>query len=82
MSGENLYLYAWQVQEPDGQWSMVGALVPETGSHMPLVHRSLQVIEHLRPLATDHAAATRQKLRLARYGLAQVLETRDYSKKA
>jgi hypothetical protein len=72
MDGDTLY--AWQVQEPDGQWSMVGALIPGVGEHAPLIHRDLLLIRRLEGLARMHADATGQPLRLARFTLAEVLE--------
>jgi hypothetical protein len=73
-SGDGDALYAWQVQEPDGRWSMVGALVAEFGSHTPLVHRSLDIILQLANYAKSHAATTGQPLRLARFTLDKTLE--------
>lgn len=67
-------LYAWQVQEPDGQWSMVGALIPGIGEHTPLIHRDLLLIRRLEGLARKHAEQTGQPLRLARFALTEVLE--------
>jgi hypothetical protein len=81
VSGDGNELYAWQVQEPDGRWSMVGAMIPPTndlglpsGAHLPLIHRSLKVVDLMRPFAEAHAAQTGQPLRLARFSLAEVLE--------
>jgi hypothetical protein len=67
-------LYAWQVQESDGRWSMVGALVPQTGTHQPLIHRRLDIVERFGPLARAHAEGTGQPLRLARFDLTEVLQ--------
>ena len=61
-------LYAWQVQEPDGKWSLVGALIPSLGTHSPLIHRSLDIVrDNFGPLAREHADRTGQRLRLARF---------------
>lgn len=68
------HLYAWQVQEPDGRWGMVGTYVVETSCHMPLVHRDYDVIKRLGGYAMSHAIGTQQKLRLARFALAEVIE--------
>jgi hypothetical protein len=67
-------LYAWQVQEPDGRWSMVGALVPELGTHTPLVHRKMAVVRRFEQLAREHAVRTNQKLRLAKFVLDSVVD--------
>jgi hypothetical protein len=71
MDGDTLY--AWQVEEPDGRWSMVGALIPETGINTPLIHRSYQIIKSFEQLARNHAERTSQPLRLARFVLEEVL---------
>jgi hypothetical protein len=68
-------LYAWQVQERDGRWSMVGALIPATGTHSPLVARSFRIAQHFEPLAREHAVKTGQKLRLAKFILMEVVKT-------
>lgn len=67
-------LYAWQVEEPDGRWSMVAASIGPMGSQAPLIHRSLDIIEKFRPLAEAHAEATEQPLRLAHFRLDKVIE--------
>jgi hypothetical protein len=72
--GDGNTIYAWQVQEPDGRWSMVGALIPELGTHSPLVHRDLLLMRRLEGTARGHAEATGQPLRLARFDLAELLE--------
>lgn len=69
--GDNLY--AWQVQEPDGQWSMVMSMVPGVGQAV-LIHRRLDIMGQMRPLAEGHSQATGQPLRLVRFTLAEVLE--------
>ena len=73
-------LWAWQVQEPSGGWSLVGAMIgdPDTGEgmHTPLIHRNQEVVEKfMEPLARSHAEATGQKLRLAHF----ILVPRDIS---
>jgi hypothetical protein len=68
-------LWAWQVQEPDGKWSMVGALLPEplagmgTSTHTPLIHRKHEVVIMMADLAKGHARVTGQPLRLAEFAL-------------
>lgn len=76
-------IYVWQVQEPTGDWSMVGAMIPPdagpglpTAVHTVLIHRDRTVAEQLRPLAQMHAADTGQPLRLARFTVTEVLEGR------
>ena len=66
-------LFAWQVQEPDGRWSMVAAGI-DSDTQMPLIHRSLDIMERFRPIAELHARTTNQPLRLAKFSLATVLE--------
>jgi hypothetical protein len=72
VSGDTLY--GWQVQEPDGRWSLVGALITETMTHAPLIHRDLGIARRLGGHARAHAEATGQKLRLGKFVLAEVLE--------
>ena len=58
---------------------MVGTMIPGpagTSMHTPLIHRNLDVVEQMRPLAEVHAAATDQPLRLARFTVTEVLEGR------
>lgn len=69
MKGDELY--AWQVREPDGRWSLISALI--SGNHMPLIHRELQVVYGLMPIAKAHARAMGQRLRLAHFILSEVL---------
>jgi hypothetical protein len=72
-------LYAWQVQEPDGRWSMVAAGF-SVDVQMPLIHRSLEFIQSdtIRALAEAHADVTSQPLRLAHFTLSDVVEKRDW----
>lgn len=71
MSGD--ILYAWQVQEPTGDWSTVA--VGMSGLMMPLIHRDLDfAMRKLKSLAQAHAKATGQPLRLAQFNLAAVME--------
>ena len=60
-------LWAWQVQEPDGQWSMVGALLD--GRHTPLIHRKYDVVLMMASMAKTHSERTGQPLRLAEFVL-------------
>lgn len=70
-------LYAWQVQESDGRWSMVGAVLPNmTWGHVPLIHRDLGVVRRMRELAENHAEQTGQPLRLVKFEITETLETR------
>jgi hypothetical protein len=73
MTNDGSRLYAWQVQEPDGRWSLVGAIVPGLG-HMPLISRSSDIARKTAGIARDHARQTNQELRLARFDLAEVME--------
>jgi hypothetical protein len=74
-------LWAWQVQEPDGKWSMVGAMMPSPvpglpDTHTPLVHRKREVAMMMAQLAAAHSTQTGQPLRLAEFVLKnQWLET-------
>ena len=72
--GDGDTLYAWQVREPDGRWSMVGALLPGVGEHVPLIHRDLLMIRRMEGLARNHAEQTGQPLRLVKFGITEVLE--------
>lgn len=58
-------IYAWQVQEPDGRWSMIGVMVQ--GKHSPLIHRDPDLIEAMKPLAVEHAAKMGAPLRLMQF---------------
>lgn len=66
-------LYAWQVQEPDGGWAIVGALVPGIDMVMPLVGRSREAIVRAGPIARTHALEAGQHLRFVRFDLGEVL---------
>jgi len=66
-------LYAWQVLEPGGDWSIVAAGL-SADHQWPLIHRSHEIIQELKPFAVTHATATKQQLRLARFTLSDVLE--------
>lgn len=74
MDADGSDLYAWQVQEPDGRWSMVGAFIPGVGDHAPLIHRDLLIVRRLEGYARAHSTATGQTLRLAKFTLAEVLD--------
>ena len=71
-------LYVWQAQEASGEWSMIGVVIPDPVSgiplHTPLIHRKRDVVLEMRELAERHAIATGQPLRLARLTLTEVLE--------
>ena len=61
-------LWAWVTLEPNGNISLVAAIMPGVAAimpgvamAMPLINRRRDVIERARPLARDHAAATGQK---------------------
>jgi hypothetical protein len=71
-------LWAWQVQETDGSWSMVGMILPDmsegkagqVGQHTPMIHRKKALVDQvMRPYAEHHARATGQPLRLAHFTL-------------
>lgn len=66
-------LYAWQVQEPDGRWSMIGTQLAGSEMYLPMIHRDLQVIQNMTTLAKNHARQTGQRLRLAHFALSEVL---------
>lgn len=78
MDNEGNTVWAWQAQEFDGRWSMVGALVEYgdgTAVHQPLIHRSREVVQdRLRPVAMEHAVRTHQPLRLARFDISETIE--------
>jgi hypothetical protein len=58
-------LWAWVTELPDGSVSQVGAMLE--GSHTPLISRSREVVELMRPLAGLHAVATGQRVWLREY---------------
>lgn len=71
-------LYAWQVQEPDGRWSLVGVHIPGLGDGTsPLIARNLDSIMKAKWLAVNHAKETNQGLRLAHFTLAEVVDDDD-----
>ena len=47
-------LWAWQAQETDGRWSMIGLSIDDD-AYVPIIHRSLELIESVRPLAIRRA---------------------------
>ena len=47
-------LWAWQAQESDGRWSLIGLSVDGGKAYAPIIHRSLEFIESVRPLAINH----------------------------
>jgi hypothetical protein len=73
-------LFAWQVQEPDGRWSLVGAMVgPDLATgltvHTPLIHRNKDLVaQDMKRMAESHARGTGQPLRLVRFSIAEVLQ--------
>lgn len=67
-------LWAWQVEEQPDVWSAVGAIIPGTGLHSPLIHRNREVAEKvMKPVAEAHAAKTGLPLRLAHFILEEVV---------
>jgi hypothetical protein len=58
-------LWAWVTELPGGSVSQVGALIE--GSHTPLISRSRETIELMRPLAGLHRLATGQRVWLREY---------------
>lgn len=58
-------IYAWQVREPDGRWSMIGMMID--GNHTPLIHRDPELIDAMKPLAVAHAAQMGAPLRLMQF---------------
>lgn len=69
-------LWAWQVEEQPDVWGMVGAMLPGPegmGMHTPLIHRSRETVDKMKPMADKHATATGLPLRLARFTLTETL---------
>jgi hypothetical protein len=60
-------LWAWMTQMADGSVSLVGAYLPSISTHMPLVSRSRDITERLRPLAKEHAKITNQRVWLREF---------------
>lgn len=58
--------YAWVAREPDGKLYRVGASLPGLGE-VPLMGRSMDVMEKTRRLAQLHAQATGRRVWLRRY---------------
>jgi hypothetical protein len=67
-------LYAWQVYDEDERWGVIAAVLPVLAQVIPLVHRDEEVVRSLAHLARDHAATHARPVRLARFGLTDVLE--------
>ena len=67
MTDDGSTLWAWQVQEPEGNWSMVGTMIGNM--HSPLIHRKRDVAMLMAGLAKSHAKTTGQPLRLAEFEL-------------
>ena len=68
-------LWAWQAQEADGRWSMIGFSIDD--AYVPIIHRSLELIESVRPLALRHVqTGNGEALRLVKL-TAEVVETVD-----
>lgn len=74
MTASGNTLWAWQVQEPSGSWSMVGAFIPAMHTHSPLIHRNERMVRSWKNLAERHAKRTGQPLRLVRLEVVETLE--------
>lgn len=70
--------WAWQVfDEDDGDWCVVGVMVEQEGGnnmHMPLIFRRREQIDQTCSLAMSHSKGTGQRLRLAHFTLADVVD--------
>lgn len=61
-------LYAWQEFGHDGRWGIIAMVVPEVSpAPVPLVFRSPEVMEKVRPLAESHARASQLEVRMHRF---------------
>ena len=70
-------LWAWQAQETDGRWSLIGLSVDGGDAYVPIIHRSPEFIESVRPLALRHVqTGNGEALRLVKL-TAEVVETVD-----
>lgn len=61
-------MYAWQVQEADGRWGNISAMIGGLG-HAVAIARSPEVAAKLEPIARAHRAGTGKPVRLAVYAL-------------
>lgn len=63
-------LYAWQEQEPNGDWEIIAAAVPMLGNFAALVTRERRVATELfGPIAKAHAKASGRAIRLGHFDL-------------
>jgi predicted ATPase len=63
-------LWVWMTQEPNGENSVVGVMLPGVDgmlAHMPLVMRSFEMAMKCRNLARRHGAETGQRVWLREY---------------
>lgn len=70
------FLYAWQTADTPDSWSLVGALIPELGTHQqPLISRDENIVrEVFGPIARKHAEAMGQRVRFVRLAVDQIEE--------
>lgn len=67
-------LWAWMVQEADGRWGIIAALIPGLGPSQ-LVFGSEKTAQVARPVAVSHHMNSGRPVRLVRFeGLAVVEE--------
>lgn len=70
-------IFAWQTLD-GGEWGMIGAMLPDPTrpgqrAFTPLVTRSPDVANNMRPFAEQHRETSGNPIRLARYRLDEVL---------
>lgn len=67
-------LYAWQIEQPDGAWGIIGAILPwlpDLGP-TPFVVRDADLAATLADLAKAHGEAQGRPVRLGKFRLEEV----------
>lgn len=72
-AAEHPPLWAWMVQEADGRWGIIGAIIPGVGQAQ-LVFGSRKTAEVMRPVAAGHHQQSGRPVRLVRFDGAAVVE--------
>jgi hypothetical protein len=62
--------WAWQVQDPNGEWGAIGLVFDDELAPMIVRHRHLA--EKVRPIAEEHGRESGKPIRLAHFTLKEV----------